>query len=132
MRQKNILAAMIGGGLMLTATAATAENWQPFFIIPNGVIMLDRDSVTRTRGHVSARLESTYPQPQRINRNGRIYTYEKAVDRVDIDCAAQVYKNVSRDLYGDGVQALSLNEADNPMVVTPNTPQAAVSTAFCR
>ncbi|MDB5458985.1 MAG: hypothetical protein JWO72_726 [Caulobacteraceae bacterium] len=121
-----------GGAVLLSAGAAAAENWFPFFVIPNGVVYLDHDSVVRRSGHVSARLESTFPAPQRISRNGQVFAYVKTIDLVDIDCKAEVYKNVSRDLYtGDGAMALSINESDNPLRIPPKSAQAALITAYC-
>ena len=118
---------------LAAAGAARAENWLPFFVVPSGVVMIDRDSIIKRAGHVSARLESTFPQPQRISRNGRILSYTKTIDQVDVDCGAEVYKNISRDLYsGDGLQAVSINEADNPMIVPPNSVQAALVKAYCK
>lgn len=127
------MALAVAAAAMAAAGGASAESWLPFFVIPSGVIMIDHDSIDRRTGHVSARLESTFPRPQRISRNGRVFDYVKTIDRVDVDCKAEVYKNVSRDLYSsDGQQAMSINEADNPVVILPHTPQAALVTAYCR
>jgi hypothetical protein len=133
MDRKTTTAIAAAAAILAPAGSASAENWAPFFVIPSGVVMIDRDSIERTGGHVSVRLESTSPGPQRISRNGRIFDYLKTIDRVDIDCKAEVYKNISRDLFsGDGLEALSINEADNPLMVRPNSVQAAVVKAFCR
>jgi hypothetical protein len=130
---RTTMAAMLSGGaLLLSAGGAAAENWFPFFVIPNGVVLLDHDSVVRRQGKVSARLESTFPSPQRINRNGQVFSYVKTIDLVDIDCKAAVYTNISRDLYSsDGAMALSINESNNPMRIAPKSAQAALVTAYC-
>jgi hypothetical protein len=95
-------------------------------------IFLDRDSLQKTPGHVLVRLESTFPGPQALNRGGVIFNYVKTIDRVDVDCRARVYTNVSRDLYGDdGLRQISLNEQDSPIVVVEGTVQAALIKAFC-
>jgi hypothetical protein len=117
---------------LMAPSAALAENWVNFLILPEGVIYVDHDSIDRREGHVSARLESTFPTQQRINSGGRIFTYLRVVDRVDVDCKARVYRNVSRDLYSDvGVEVLSLYE-DNPQPVTEQSPQEAMIKAYCR
>ena len=128
------LVSMICAGAALAAGGdARAEDWRPFFVVPGGVIMLDHDSVSLGGGRVTARLESTFPKPQGLSRNGRIYAYVKTIDRVEVDCAAAVYRNISRDLYGkDGLEALSINEADNPQMVAKGSAQAAMITAYCR
>ena len=133
MNMGRAVAAWVTGTCALTAAgAASAENWVTFFITPAGVIYLDHDSLTRRDGFVSARLESTFPEPQKLNRNGRIIVYVKAIDRIELDCKARVYKNVSRDLYtATGLMQLSLNEQDNPIHVTANSPQEALIKAFC-
>lgn len=133
MDRKTTTALAVAATALTAAGSASAESWFPFFVVPSGVVMIDRDSIVRRMGHVSARLESTFPQPQRISRSGRIFSYTKTIDQVDIDCGAEVYKNVSRDLYSsDGVQAVSINDADNPIVVRPKSVQAALVTAYCR
>jgi hypothetical protein len=125
-------ALVIGAAALAAAGGASAENWISFFVIPAGTVLLDHDSVSRRLGHVSARLESTFPQPQQIRNHGKIFTYVKAIDSVDVDCSARVYMNITRNLYGgDGLMALSLNEQDNPVMVLPGTAQAALITAFC-
>jgi len=125
-------ALVIGAAALAAAGGASAENWIPFFVIPAGTVLLDHDSVSRRPGHVSARLESTFPQPQQIRRNGLVFTYVKAIDSVDVDCSARVYMNITRNLYTDsGLMQLSLNEQDNPILVLPGTAQAALITAFC-
>ena len=130
---KAMTAAMvIGAAALAAAGGASAESWIPFFVVPAGTVLLDHDSVSRRPGHVSARLESTFPQPQQIRRNGQIFTYVKAIDSVDVDCSARVYMNITRNLYTDsGLMQLSLNEQDNPILVLPGTAQAALITAFC-
>ena len=111
---------------------ALAERWTPFFAIPGGAIYLDKDSVQRRSGQVSARLESTFPQPQALDRGGRMIIFVKMVESVSIDCKANVYKNVSRDLYdGNGARQISINEQDDPVLINPGTPQAALVKAFC-
>jgi hypothetical protein len=125
-------ALLIGAVALAAAGGAWAENWIPFFVIPAGTVLIDHDSVSRRLGHVSARLESTFPQAQQIRHDGRVFTYIKAIDSVDLDCHARVYINITRDLFsGDGLMQLSLNEQDNPIRVLENSPQAALIKAFC-
>jgi hypothetical protein len=125
-------ALAIGAAALAAAGGAAAENWIPFYVIPAGAVLLDHDSVSRRLGHVSARLESTFPHSQQIRNSGKVFTYVKAIDSVDVDCHARVYINVTRNLYSsDGLMQLSLNEQDNPIMVVPNSAQAALITAFC-
>ena len=132
MTKARTAAFVIGAAALAAAGGAWAENWVPFFVIPAGTVLIDRDSVSRRPGHLSARLESTFPQPQQIRNGGKVFTYIKAIDSVDVDCSARVYMNVTRNLYsGDGLMQLSLNEQDNPIMVLPGTAQAALITAFC-
>jgi hypothetical protein len=133
MDRKTTTVLAVAAAALAAAGGADAESWLPFFVIPSGVILIDHDSIVRRPGQVSARLESTFPRPQRISRNGRVFDYIKTIDQVEVDCKAEVYKNVSRDLYSsDGQEAVSINEADNPMVIQPHTAQAALVTAYCQ
>jgi hypothetical protein len=94
--------------------------------------LIDHDSVSHRLGHISARLESNFPQPQQIRNNGKVFIYTKTIDSVDVDCKARVYMKVTRNLYSsDGLMQLSLNEQDNAIMVLPNTAPAALITAFC-
>jgi hypothetical protein len=130
---KAMMAAFVIGAAALTAAGgAAAENWVPFYVIPAGTVLMDRDSVSRRPGHVAARLESTFPKPQQIRHDGRVFTYIKTIDSVDVDCHARVYFNITRDLFTDsGLMQLSLNEQDDPIRVLPDSAQAALIKAFC-
>jgi hypothetical protein len=120
------LAALMGPG------AALAENWYAFYIVPSGVTLVDKDSVVLRPGHVSARIESTFPQPQQLQRGGQMLIYSKSKDLMDIDCEARVYRFVARDLYtDDGLMQASINEADNPILIREGTPPAALAKAYC-
>ena len=113
-------------------SAALAENWFPFFIVPAGVVYLDRDSIIRRQGHVVARTEATYPSPQQIKRFGRTYVYVKAVNLLDLDCSRLVFMYEGRDLFtADGVMTVSINEADNPIPITPKSAESALVAAYC-
>ena len=51
---------------------------------------------------------------------------------VDIDCQAQVYRFLSRDLYNDsGLEQLSINDADDVLRIMEKTPQAVLAKAYC-
>ncbi len=127
-----MIAGLATAAALAAAGSACAENWQTFFVIPAGNVLLDRDSLQKTSGHVLARLESTFPQPQGLSRNGAIFSYVKTIDRVDVDCRARIYINISRDLYSDdGQRALSLNEQNSPIPITEGTVQMALLKAFC-
>ena len=129
---KTVLKFVLALAGLAAPSAALAENWFPFFIIPAGVVYLDRDSIIRRFGHVIARTEATYPNPQQIKRGGRTYVYIKAVNLIDLDCSRLVYMYESRDLYdGNGVMAVSINAADEPIPVTPKTAESALVTGFC-
>jgi len=127
------IAALAAGLAVLTGPgAALAENWYAFYIVPSGVSYVDKDSVVLRPGHVSARVESTFPEPQQLQRNGKIVVYTKSKDLMDIDCAARVYRFVSRDLYTEeGVMQASVNEANNPILIREDTPPAVLAKAYC-
>lgn len=133
MHKGRLITALAAGACVLgVAGAACAENWVAFYIIPAGVVFLDQDSVTRRPGFVSARLESTFPEPQNLKRNGQIFTYVKTIDRVELDCKARVYRNVTRDLYTDtGLMQLSLHDEDDLVPVVTKSAQGALVKAFC-
>jgi len=127
------IAAIAFAVAIAAAGAARAESWVVFLVAPQGVIYIDHDSISKRAGHVSARLESTFPKPQALKRDGRIILYIKTIDQVDVDCAARVYRNISRDLYTDtGLMQLSLNQQADPLQVTDNSPQDGLIKAYCR
>ena len=114
------------------AGPAFAENWYPYFMVPSGVAYVDKDSIIFRDGHVTARTESTFPKPQSLQRDGKIFVFTKAKDLVDIDCVANVYRYVGRDLYNDsGIQQLSINASDDPMRIGDNTPEDVLAKALC-
>ncbi len=122
---KTPLGALLAAGATLgLTTAAQAENWYAFYMVPMGVAYVDKDSIIYRPGHVSAKVQSTFPEPQHLARNGQVLTYSKSVDTIDIDCKALVYRNVARDLYTDaGQQQASVSEADDPRIIIARSPQ---------
>lgn len=124
-----LLAACAG---LCVATAAQAENWYAYYMVPQGVSYVDKDSIIRRPGHVSAKVQSTFPRPQRLEKNGRFYIYTKTVDTIDIDCSALVYRYLERALFNEaGQQQTSVNEADNPQMIVDRTPQDVLAKGFC-
>lgn len=129
---KAITALGAAGAVLALATAAQAENWYNFYMVPQGVAFVDMDSIIRRPGHVSAKIQSTFPEPQHLQKNGQILTYTKSIDMIDVDCRARVYRFLNRDLMNDaGQHQTSVNEADNPVMIQDNTPQAVLAKAFC-
>jgi hypothetical protein len=129
---KTVLKLALALAALAAPSAALAENWFPFFMIPAGVVYLDKDSVVRRNGHVIARTEATYPEPQQLKRAGRTYAYVKAINLIDLDCSRLVYMYEGRDLYSSlGVLIVSINEGDNPIPVVAKTVESALSAAYC-
>jgi hypothetical protein len=129
---KTLAAVLTAGAALTAAGGAVAENWYPFYIVPSGVAYVDKDSLVFRPGHVSARIQSTFPQPQQVMRDGQVFTYTKSNDLVDIDCEAHVYRFLSRDLYNDsGLEQLSINESDDVLMIADKTPQAVLAKAYC-
>ncbi len=129
---KTLAALMTAGAALAGAGHAAAENWYAFYMVPAGVAYVDKDSLVFRPGHVSARIQSTFPGPQRLLKYGQVFTYTKSKDMVDIDCGAQVYRFLSRDLYSEaGAEQLSVNEADDVYMILDKTPQSALAKAYC-
>lgn len=125
-----VLAA--AGATLGLANAAQAENWYNFYMKPQGVAFVDMDSIIRRPGHVSAKVQSSFPEPQRLAKGGRILVYSKSVDTIDVDCKARVYRFLNRDLLNDGGEAvISLSDADDPRLIEDHTPQDVLAKAFC-
>lgn len=130
----NIIASIVAGAAIATFAAggASAENWYPFYMRPSGATYMDKDSVILRPGHVSVRTEFAYPDVQQLLRKGKVFVYKQAKDLIDIDCKANVYRVIARDLYSDiGVLQISINDADDPLIISPDSPQAALATAYC-
>ena len=129
---KTLAAILAAGAALAVAGGAIAENWYAFYVVPSGVAYVDKDSLVFRPGHVTARIQSTFPEPQRVMRFGQMFTYTKSKDMVDIDCLAQVYRFLSRDLYSDaGLEQLSINDSDNVLMIADRTPQAVLAKAYC-
>lgn len=120
------------GAALALGGAAQAENWYNFYMVPQGVAYVDMDSIIRRPGHVTAKVQSTFPDPQRLAKDGQIITYVKSVDTVDIDCKAGVYRFLNRELMDSASKPLTtVNEADNPVLIRDHTPQDVLAKAFC-
>ena len=129
---KAIIAVLSAGAALGLVTAAQAENWYAFYMVPQGVAYVDKDSIIYRPGHVSAKIQSTFPDPQHLLKAGQVITYNKAVDTLDIDCKAKVYRFLGRDLYDEtGKAQTSVNESDDPIRIKDETPQAVLAKAFC-
>jgi hypothetical protein len=114
------------------ATGVRAENWYNFYMVPQGVAFVDMDSIIRRPGHITARVQSTFPEPQRLAKDGQVITYTKSVDMIDVDCRARVYRYLNRDLMNDaGQQLTSVNDADNPILIRDHTAEDVLAKAFC-
>ena len=125
-----VLAACATLGL---AAAAQAEDWYAFYMVPQGVAFVDKDSLIYRPGHISARIQSTFPEPQHLLRFGQVITYKKSIDVIDIDCKAQVYRFLGRDLFDDqGQEQMAINDADDPKRIGDHTPQQVLAKAFCK
>lgn len=128
-----IVTAALSVSLAFAAAApAFAENWYPFYMVPSGVAYVDKDSVIIRPGHVAARTEASFPEPKSVQREGQTYTFTRSKDLIDIDCAANVFRYVGRDLYNDaGVLVLAVNEADNPLLIANGSPEGVLAKSLC-
>lgn len=74
---------LVGAGLALLATAASASNWTPIVRTQSGLLEYET-ATTKYRGsNVVVWYRVTYDQPQ----SAPIGKYDREVVRVDIDCA---------------------------------------------
>ena len=129
---KAITVVLTAGAALGLGTMAQAENWYAFYMVPAGVAYVDKDSIIYRPGHVSAKIQSTFPEPQHLLRAGQIITYNKTVDTLDIDCKAKVYRFLGRDLFDDtGKAQTSVNESDEPYRIQDKSPQGVLAKAFC-
>ncbi|MEI9890307.1 MAG: hypothetical protein WDN45_06470 [Caulobacteraceae bacterium] len=55
-------ALLAAGATLGLTTAAQAENWYAFYMVPMGVAYVDKDSIIYRPGHVSAKVQSTFPR----------------------------------------------------------------------
>jgi len=127
-----IMASAAAVAALGLATAARAENWYNFYMVPQGVAFVDMDSIIRRPGQISAKIQSTFPEPQHLQKNGQILTYTKSIDTIQIDCKARVYRFMSRDLMDNaGKEQTSISDPDNVMLIRDKTPQDILAKAFC-
>ena len=129
---RTLAVMLLAGAAWACATAALAEDWYAFYMVPSGVAYVDKDSVIHRPGHVSAKVQSSFPEPQRLQKDGRVLTYDKAVDTIDIDCRARVYRFLTRDLYNAaGQKQTSISEADDARLIQARTPEDVLAKAYC-
>ena len=128
---KAITAVLAAGAALGLAPAAQAENWYAFYMVPAGVAYVDKDSIIYRPGHVSAKIQSTFPEPQHLLKSGQVITYIRTVDTLDIDCKAKVYRFLGRDLFDEtGTAQTSVNESDDPIRIQDKTPQGVLAKAY--
>lgn len=121
-----------GALALCLAGAAHAENWFAFYMIPQGVAYVDKDSIIFRPGHVSARVQSTYPRPQQLQKGGQIITFSKSVDTLDIDCKADVYRFVSRTVFNDaGQEQVTVSEEGDVFPILERSQQDVLEKAYC-
>jgi hypothetical protein len=129
---KAIMILAAAGAALGLATAAQAENWYNFYMVPQGTAFVDMDSIIRRPGHVSAKVQSTFPETQHLQKAGQILTYTKSLDLIDIDCKASVYRFLQRTLMNAaGEYQTTISDPDNPSLIQDHTPQAVLAKAFC-
>ena len=125
---------MLAGGCAALglATAAQAENWYAYYMMPLGVAYVDKDSIIHRPGHLSAKIQSVFPEPQRLARNGEVFVYTKSIDLIDIDCKVLVYRYLARNLLNDsGQEQTSISDPDNVQMIVDRSPQDVLAKGFC-
>jgi hypothetical protein len=127
------ITAISAAGLTLAGvSAAHAENWYAFYMTPQGAAYVDKDSVIFRPGHVSARVQSTFPQPVGVDKGDHMLVYTHVLDTIDIDCKAGVYRFVARDLYNDaGDPHMTISQPDNPALIQDRSIQDVLAKAYC-
>ena len=136
-RGDRVLVRAIGGiiaagVLSCAATGVQAEDWYAFYMKPQGVAYVDKDSIIRRPGQVSAKVQSSFPQPERLVKAGQVFIYSKAIEMIDVDCKARVYRYLERDLMNDaGQEQTTVSDPDHVLPIVDGTPQDVLAKAFC-
>jgi len=129
-------AARAVGGALAAGFAAAAigsaaqavEAWTPFFMIKQGVVYVDRNSVQQTGGKVSLATELWYETPPDLR--GMMLNYVRS--RVDVTCADRTFVIAEQRFFGMDGQLLGENRTPSaPASAARGTFESALMTAYC-
>jgi hypothetical protein len=126
------------GGLVLLALAALApassraggdEHWEPFFMVPDGLITVDRNSVTRNDDRVQLTFELWYEHPPSVRDDKLDYMRSN----VRLGCRGRTYVVLTERYYDMAGRQVVANLKPSP----PQTPAkgsfaSALISAHCR
>ena len=117
-----LIAAAVGSG------AQAAEAWTPFFMIKQGVVYVDRNSVRQDSGKVMLATELWYETPPDLR--GMMLNYVRS--RLDLNCADHTFIIAEQRFFGMDGQVLGENLSASPPASAPKgTFESALMTAYC-
>lgn len=122
--------AVLAGLCALAAgsSALAVQAWTPFFMIKQGVIYVDRNSVEHDGGKVSVTTELWYETPP--DMRGQKLNYVRS--RLTANCADRTFVITDQRFYGMDGQMIGENATPSaPLPAVKGTFESAVMTAYC-
>jgi hypothetical protein len=125
------------GGLALLAVAALApgssrargdEHWEPFFMVPAGLISVDRNSLARDDDRVQLTFELWYEHPPSVHADRLDYLRSN----VRLGCRTRTYTVLSERYYNMAGRQVAANLSPSPAQSPPKGSFAsALISAHC-
>lgn len=120
-----LVTALLAPGPVL---AAGDEHWEPFFMVPAGLISVDRNSVTRDDERVQLTFELWYEHPA-ASKDGKLDYLRSSVR---LGCRGRTYATLSERYYDMAGRQVAANLKSSPPTTPPKgTFESALISAHC-
>ena len=130
MAAKAVCCAVLAGAAALAtgSSAQAVQAWTPFFMIKQGVIYIDRNSVEHDGDKVSMTTELWYETPADLR--GQKLNYVRS--RLNVNCVDRTFVVTDQRFYGMDGQMVGENTSPSPPKTAPGgTFESALMTAYC-
>lgn len=121
--------AIAAVGLLCAAgVVRAAESWTPFFMIKEGVVYVDRNSVEHDQGYVRLATELWFESPPDLR--GMLLNYVRS--RLRLSCLDRTFVIVDQRYFGMDGQLLMANlNPSEAKVPKPGAFESALITTYC-
>ena len=132
MNAAKVIGLALAGGLAVAAvvgsSAQAVDNWTPFFMIKQGVVYIDRNSVEHSEDKVSLASELWFETPE--NLRGQLVNYIRS--KINLNCTAHTYVVTEQTFVGMDGQIIGRNLTPTAPTVPPSgTFESALMSAYC-
>jgi hypothetical protein len=120
-----VVGAVMGPGAV---RAAGDEHWEPFFMVPAGLISVDRNSVTRDDDRVQLTFELWYEHPAAV-KDGKL---DYLRSDIRLGCRGHTYTTLSERFYDMAGRQVAANLKPSPSrSPSRGTFESALISAHC-